>query len=111
LVREKNPNWRARLQHAFAVDDKAILMTAEDEALIDRLVKIIVDRGLTAPATAALEASRPYTFLGSQFMAFAKPFAQLVLPGRDYQRFTEIMEKRSSIDLILDRLEKTERDA
>ena len=86
-------------------------MTAEDEALIDRIVKIIVDRGLTAPATAALEASRPYTFLGSQFLAFAKPFAQLVLPGRDYQRFTEIMEKRSSIDLILDRLEKTERDA
>ena len=110
MVRDKNPNWRARLQHAFAVADKTAAMTTEDEVLIDRLVKIIVDRGLTSPATAALESSRPYTFLGSQFLAFAKPFAQLVLPGRDYQRFTEIMEKRSSIDLILDRLEKTERD-
>ena len=78
---------------------------------MERVVRFLRDRGLRAPATAALEASRPYTFLGSQFLIFMKPFAHLALPRQDYDRFTRLIENRSSIDLILEELEKVESDA
>lgn len=102
----ENSGWRARLKHAFAVEREPGPLTDEDDALVDRLVRFIVDRGLEAPATLALEASRPYTFLGSQFLVFIRPFAHLALPGPDYDRFARLIERRGSVDLILDRLAK-----
>jgi hypothetical protein len=111
LADAKNKNWRARLRHAFAVDDKPVEWSEEDSELIDRVARFIVDRGLSAPATLALESSRPYTFLGSQFLTFIKPFAHIALPGPDFERFTRLIENRSSIDLILDRLDNAERNA
>ncbi len=107
----KNRSWRTWLKHAFAVESPSEALSVEDRILVERVVRFLVDRGLCAPATAALEASRPYTFLGSQFLVFLKPFVHLALPGRDYDRFTRLIENRGSIDLILDELEKVERDA
>lgn len=107
----KNRSWRTWFNHAFAVEPPQKALSNEDRILVDRVVRFLVDRGLCAPATAALEASRPYTFLGSQFLVFLKPFAHLALPGRDYDSFTRLMGNRGSIDLILDGLAKVERDA
>jgi hypothetical protein len=111
LADEKIKSWRARLRHAFAVDVSPDPWSAADGELVDRLVKFIVDRGLSAPASLALESSRPYTFLGNQFLTFLKPFAHIALPGSDYDRFTRLIESRNSIDLILDGLANAERDA
>ena len=105
----KNTTWRDRLRHAFAVGATGAPLSQEDRAFIARLAGFIEARGLTAPAVAALEASRPYTFLGSQFLTFMKPFAHLALPGDDYDRFTRLMENRGNLDVILEELEQVNR--
>jgi hypothetical protein len=110
LADEKDKDWRAKIKHAFAVDEEAKTWSEPDYELVDRVIRFILDRGLSAPATVALESSRPYTFLGSQFLTFLKPFAHIALPGDDYDRFTRLIENRGSIDLILDRLANAERD-
>ena len=108
MTTDSEHNWRERIRHAFSVDDVAAALTDADRDLIERLSQFIVDRGLREPATAALEASRPYTFLGSQFLLFMKPFAHIALPGPDYDRFTRLIENRTSIDVILDEIEKAD---
>ena len=105
MANATHKNWRARLRHAIAVDDEPAKWSEADRELIVRVVQFIVDRGLIAPAILALESSRPYTFLGSQFLTFIKPFAHIALPGPDFDRFTQLIENRSNIDLIIDRLE------
>ncbi len=37
-----------------------------------------------------------------------KPFAHIALPGPDYDRFTRLIENRTSIDVILDEIEKAD---
>ena len=105
----ENTGWRDRIRHAFAVRSKPVPLSDADRELILRLAGFISSRGLTAPAIAALEASRPYTFLGSQFLTFMKPFAHLALPGSDYDRFTHLMESRDNLDVILEALEQVDR--
>ena len=106
---DSNTGWRTRFRHAFQVAPGPESLTEVDQILVDRIARFISDRGLMAPAVAALESSRPYTFLGSQFLLFLKPFAHIVLPGPDYDRFTKLIENRSSIDHILDALAKADR--
>lgn len=109
MADDKTKDWRARLRHAFAVNTEAAPLSQEDRELIVRLSGFIESRGLTAPAVAALEASRPYTFLGSQFLTFMKPFAHLALPGDDYDRFARLMENRNNLDELLNAIEQADR--
>jgi len=102
----RHKTWRAFWQHAFAVQDPDYKLTRADQELIKRIARFVVARGLTAPAVAALEASRPYSFLGSQFLAFMRPFAHIALPGADYDRLAKLLERRKSIDLLLEGIEE-----
>lgn len=102
-------SWRDRLKHAFAVTSDTESLTDADRDLIRRVVEFLQNRELVAPAVAALEVSRPYTFLGNQFLTFMRPFARIALPGEDYDRLTRLMENRSSVDVMLDALEKAGR--
>ena len=107
----KHRGWRARIRHAFALESPRDSLTPEDHTWIRRIAAFVVSRRLTAPAISALEASRPYTFLGSQFFMFLKPFAHIAVPGRDYDRLAKLLEDRNSIDLFLDAIEEAERNA
>ncbi len=102
----------ARLQvgasHAFAIDPPEDAITPEEDDLAERFARFIVNRDLTAPATAALEASRPYNFLGSQFLTFMSPFVHTVFKGHDYDRFVRFLEKRRSVDRLIDALAKVQ---
>jgi len=102
---ERFRGWWA---HAFAVDrDEAF--DEGDRALIDRLAAFVVRRRMTAPALMLLESGRPLNFLGSQLLAFLAPFVTAVFSEQEYSRFTGILERRGSIDLIIERIEEAER--
>lgn len=77
----------------------------DEDQLIDRVATSIVDRGLTAPAILFLESVGPMNFLASQAMLFFGPMAQLVLPHRDYDTLQGLLERRVSIERILERIE------
>ena len=98
------------LRHAFAVegDQEASDFDDEERALADRVAAFIVRRRMTAPAVMLLESSRPLNFLGSQLLAFLAPYATLLFSADEYDHFVRFLEKRSSVDLILDSIAKAE---
>ena len=93
-------------KHAFAVDSGAGTFTPEDHELVERLAGFVVRRNMTTPALMALESGRPLNFLGSQLLAFFGPLLTFIFSTPEYDRFVLILEKRSSIDLIIQAIEK-----
>ena len=102
------PEWRRWVAHAFAVNPPQEAITPEEEALAERFARFVVNRDLTAPAVTVLESSRPYTFLGSQLLTFMSPFIHILFRGQDYDRFVRFIEKRRSVDHILDALARVQ---
>ena len=94
------------LKHAFAVEPSGATEPTEDERkLVDRLCRAIVRRGLTAPALIALECSRPLNFIGSQFLLFVAPIAEMIFPRDKYRTIIGFLERRGSVDCVCERLE------
>ena len=101
---------KARWRHAFAVASPEGDWSREDRELVERLAGFIVRRRLGAAALMALEAGRPFNFLGSQALTFLAPFATLVFSAAEYDRFTRILERRCSVDLLLEAIARCESD-
>ena len=96
-------NW---WNHAFAVESGEGEFTHEDRELVERLAGFVVRRNMTTPALLMLESGRPLNFVGSQLLAFMSPFLTFIFSPPEYDRFVAILEKRSSIDLIIQAIEK-----
>ena len=80
-------------------------LTAEDEALLDRLAARVVELRMDMPAILALESGRPLGFLASQAMVFFEPFARSLFRLPDYRRFATLLERRDSIEKLVTRIE------
>ena len=91
--------------HAFAVESAADRVIDEEEReLIARLADFLARRRLTAPALMALEVGRPLNFVGSQLLVFLSPFMTLIFDETELKRCTRLLEKRCSIDALVDAL-------
>lgn len=101
---------KAWWSHAFAVEGPEEEPAAEDRELVERLARFVVRRRMSAPALMVLESGRPLSFLGSQLLAFLAPFATLVFSPVEYDRFVQLLGKRSSIDLLIDAIVKRENE-
>ena len=99
--------FKAWWAHAFAVEGDAVF-DAADLALIDRLAAFVVRRRMATPALMLLESGRPMNFLGSQFLVFLAPFVTMVFSLEEYRRFTDLLERRGSIDTIIERITEAE---
>ena len=99
---------KARWRHAFALEDPAAGWSEDERALAERLAEFIVRRRMGAAASMALEACRPLNFLGSQALTFLAPFATLVFSRDEYERFTRMLERRQSIDLLAEAIAQRE---
>ena len=94
--------------HAFAVSDGDGQFDPQERKLVDRLARFLVQRRMTVPALMVLEAGRPLNFIGSQLMAFLSPFLSVVFSPTECQRFVQLLEKRASVDLLIDAIVKEE---
>ncbi len=81
-----------------------------DEALLDAVAGRIVRMGMAVPAVFFLESAKPLNFIGSQALVFLEPFVKSVLNIASYDRFTALMEDRSSIERLLIRIEKLDEE-
>ncbi len=75
---------------------------------MERLCRIVVGRNLSAPALMALESARPLSFIGSQIMAFFGPLVSVVFSRQDTDRLIRLLERRHSLDLIIDTIHRQE---
>ena len=80
-------------------------LTAEDEALLDRLAARVVELRMDMPAILALESGRPLGFLASQAMVFFEPFARSLFRLPDYRRYSTLLERRDSIEKLVTKIE------
>ncbi|MBM4113202.1 MAG: hypothetical protein FJ253_07485 [Phycisphaerae bacterium] len=102
--------WRAILAHAFAVEKPGPAKpTDEEAAVIDRVLREVVRRRMTTPASIFLESVRPMTYLGSQAMHFFGPFMSVLVEPTAYRRFSDFLEKRGAVDYLVSRMDELER--
>ena len=106
---EARPTRRQKLRegfrHAFALEDPAGALTAEDHALLARLAEKVVRRELALPAVLFLQSVRPLNSLGSQTMVFLRPFLTGLFKPEDYDRLTRILDRREGIGALVDAIE------
>ena len=92
---------RAGLRHAFAVRPPHDNFTVEDVALLERVARAIVTRGMTTPATLFLESMGPMNFLGSQALHFLSPIIEFALSGTELTQIARLLERRDSISRLI----------
>ena len=96
---------KAGFKHAFAVE-KPRPFSEEEEALLLRLVRFVVKRGLGTPAILFLQTVFPLNFIGSQMLVFFKPFATAIFNPVDYERFALLLERRETIPKLIELFEE-----
>ena len=102
-------NW---LKHAFALDDGTPAEPTDDQRqAIDRILREILRRRLDVPAEMLLEACRPLNFVGAQLLRFFSPLMQAVLGIKGQIDFAEFLEKRKSVDYLLNRIDSLRTEA
>ncbi len=77
----------------------------EEAAVLERVAKKVVDKGWTVPAILFLESVKPLNFISSQAMVFFEPIVQGIFNLRDYDTFRTALEKRITIELLIQRIE------
>lgn len=83
-------------------------LSAEDRALLERIARKVVDRGMSAPAIFFLESIKPLNFVASQAMIFFAPILTTFFSRSDYERLARILEDRGSLEELLGRIEALE---
>jgi hypothetical protein len=92
--------------HADIPDPDKTSLPAEEDAILDKLAKKAVERGMSVPAILFLESVKPLNFIASQVMVCFEPVIQTVFNFQDYNTLRSALEKRESIEILLLKIEK-----
>ncbi len=83
----------------------------EELAIIEKVGRKVVERGMSVPAIVFLESVKPLNFIGSQALVFFEPIVQTIFNIRDYDTFRSALEKRPSIELLIQKIEAFESES
>jgi len=81
------------------------VLAEEEAAVVEKLAQKVVDKSMTVPVIMFLESVKPLNFIGSQAMVFFEPIVQSVFNFRDYDSLRTALEKRPSIEILIQRIE------
>lgn len=81
-------------------------LNSEEDAVLEKLAKKTVQRGMAVPAILFLESVKPLNFIGSQVMIFFEPVVQSLFNFRDYDTVRGALEKRQTIEILLLKIEE-----
>jgi len=65
---------------------------------------------MAAPATLFLDSLRPLNYIGSQALIFLRPFLTPLFNVAQYDRLTEILERREGLAALVEAIEAAEAD-
>jgi len=106
---------RGWFKHAFAVDPPGPAEPTEaQKPVVEWACREIAGRRLTTPGLLFLEMSRPLNFLAAQTMHFFQPGFWAILRQQSYENylhFSEFIERRGSMDYIIQRIEELEAES
>jgi len=80
-------------------------LPAEEEAVLDKVARKVVEKRMAVPAILFLESVKPLNYIGSQTMVFFEPMVQTVFNFKDYNALQSALEKRESIEILLNKIE------
>ena len=87
------------------VDEKKPIPPEED-AVLEKLAKKVVEWHMTVPAILFLESVKPLNYIGSQTMVFFEPIVQSIFSFKDYDNFRQALERRENIENLLQKIER-----
>ena len=96
---------KTAVRHAFAIKPEGEPLTADDQALLDRVAAAVVSRRMAGPALLFLESAGPMNFLGSQALYFLTPILDLACDTREIERAAALLERRDAIPQLIDLIE------
>ena len=101
--------WLQKLKsgfaHAFGTESEGML-SEEHLALLDKVASFVVKKRMETPTILFLESMRPLNFMGSQVMIFLQPIVASFFSTREYEQLAQILERRESIGLLIERIEE-----
>lgn len=81
------------------------ILPQEEDAVLEKVAAKVVARGMAVPAILFLESVKPLNYIGSQAMVFFEPIVQTVFNFKEYDTFRSALEKRESIEILLQKIE------
>jgi hypothetical protein len=95
----------AALRRAFAIPPDGQPLTAEEQALLEKVAAAVVGRQMAEPAVLFLETAGPMNFLGSQALHFLAPILDLACDAREIERAARLLERRDAIPRLIELIE------
>ena len=100
------------LRHAFKVEESGVATPDDATAeVVEKICREIARREMTVPALMLLEMSRPLNFIGAQALHFFQPFGTVLVDPGAWDRFATFLEKRGSVEYLIQRIEDAKREA
>ena len=81
------------------------LTEEEERKLIDNIAKLVVDKGLEAPAILFLETTRPLSFIASQLAIVALGPLQWLF-NMEGSKYTGLFMKKENVNKIIERIDE-----
>jgi len=97
---------RRSFARAFALGLGEEGVTAEEQALLEKVARLIVERDMAVPTVLFLESMGPVGFLGSQLLHALTPLLGLVCSQVELKKMARLLEKRESVFLLVEMIQK-----
>lgn len=81
-------------------------LTDEEHKALEKLAAKVVEWKMSTPAVLFLESMKPLNWIGSQAMVFFDPFVQALFSFVDYRTLQRTLEKRESMEVMIQKIEK-----
>jgi hypothetical protein len=78
-----------------------------EEQLIDSLAGKLRGWGLATPGIAFLEANKPFSFLGSQFLLFLQPLLSTFVRPEVTDGYIALLQDRANVERLIQKLESS----
>ena len=87
-------------------DPEKPVLPDEEQAVLEKVAKKVVERRMAVPAIVFLESVKPLNYIASQTLVFFEPIIQSIFSFKDYNTFRSALEKRESVEILIQHIEK-----
>lgn len=91
-------------------DLQVTLSEQEAHQMIDRVARFVADRGMASAGIMMAESLRPLAGIGSQFMYFVLPFAEILFDSKKYQQFALLLEREEYVKELINRMDELDEE-
>ncbi|HOD17386.1 MAG TPA: hypothetical protein PLF50_05880 [Candidatus Cloacimonadota bacterium] len=93
------------------MNDLQVSITEEEaHAMIDKVARFVAERGMASAGILIAESLRPLAGIGSQFMFFILPFAEILFDSKKYQQFALLLENEEYVRELISRMDELDEE-